>query len=124
MNKYVYVGNNPIGASDPSGLGDFPGTWDNGVVANNTGAEVVVIDMDDSIVTTLKDKQTSCKDYDYDFLYYNGSLWKIGPNNVSVEPNGEVINQGPDFIPGENPRPATEAEKNDVYRLCPSCQPH
>jgi RHS repeat-associated protein len=116
-NLYVYVGNDPINRTDPTGLGDLPGTWDNGYVCNNTGHDVVVWS-DDGGVRTIPDKH--CTDYgrDTDFVRNGCNTTKIGPNNVTVNPDGSVEQWGLDLIPGQNPRPAEPRDGLPSEFLC------
>jgi RHS repeat-associated protein len=109
INLYAYVKNNPANKKDPSGLGDYPGTWDNGVVTNNTDHDITVIDMDNGIVDTLHPGETSDANIDMDFVVDNGRVTKVGPNTVSVNSDGSVTQTGVDLIPGHNPGTADAA---------------
>jgi hypothetical protein len=85
LNLYAFVGNNPVNSRDPSGLGDYPGTWDNGVVVNSAGYSIVVIDSDSGIVSILDPGGITSKTIDTDFIVTGNNVIKVGPNTVTVQ---------------------------------------
>jgi RHS repeat-associated protein len=108
-NLHVYVGNDPVNRRDPSGLGDLPGTWDNGVVRNDTNRFILVWS-DTQGVQVLGPGETTDPKTDIDFVIDSGIATKVGPNNVAVQQDGQVKQYGWDLIPGQNPRPAQPSD--------------
>lgn len=123
-NLYGFVHNRPINFIDPVGFGDWPGTWDDGKVVNDpkSPGSVTVVDMDNGKVIVLKPGETTPKG-DWDFAKLpDGSVVKVGPNEVTVGEDGKAKQTGTDLIPGNNPREATEAEKKDVENKIKNCK--
>jgi hypothetical protein len=123
-NLYGFVHNRPINFVDPVGFGDWPGTWDDGKVVNDpkSPGSVTVVDMDNGKVVVLKPGETTPKG-DWDFAKLpDGSVVKVGPNEVTVGEDGKAKQTGKDYFPGNNPREATEAEKKDVENKIKNCK--
>ena len=85
LNLYAFVGNNPVNSRDPSGLDDWPGPFDNGVVVNSAGYSIVVVDCDSGIVSILNPGQKTSIWIDTDFVIMLNSVIKVGPNTVTVQ---------------------------------------
>ena len=101
------------------GLDDWPGTWDNGTVTNNTNfkGDITVVDMDNRTVCKLDGGKTSDNETDSDFTVYGGNYTKIGPNNIAINEDGSYLQIGNDYFPGNNPRPANLVEINQVNEI-------
>lgn len=85
LNQYVFIGNNPVNSRDPSGLDDWPGPFDNGVVVNNAGYSIIVIDSDSGIVSILDPGSITSTWIDTDFIVTHNNVIKVGPNTVTVQ---------------------------------------
>jgi RHS repeat-associated protein len=109
-NTYEYASNDPINFVDSSGHGDWPGTADNGVVHNNSGRDIIVIDDDNDTSQILPDGGSTSIDVDTDFIKDGDNYTKVGPNDVTVNKDGSVT-QNDDWWPGHDTRKATEEEK-------------
>ena len=120
-NSFEYASGDPLNRVDVNGLTDQP--WPaNGVVSNDTETRTVyAVDLDSASATALEPgESTSLVHDDQDFVVDGTSTWKVGPNFVSVDADGDVVDYTglPCLINQEYcSRPATPGEKAAVEAI-------
>jgi DNA-binding beta-propeller fold protein YncE len=103
-----------VNCIDPGGLVDRGGTWAAGIVINNSGRPVIVVDSDNRIAEVLEPGHSTDKKVDWDYVVDGATVTKVGPHEITITPDGRAHNTG--WVPGK-PRRANPEEEADALGI-------